>query len=134
MTSAWRVIFWIEVVICAATVASWIVAPSAFLEGVFGLEGADLRHHLLLLTGADVVLCAYVYLYARLLLAKPFPEQAFRFLQEAMAIGDVVMLVLSGVELAYLEADVRLVAAQAFMAALWLTIRVTWLVRSRTVS
>jgi hypothetical protein len=131
MKRGWRIVFWVEVVICAATVLSWALAPEPFLRGVIGIEAPDLRHHLLLLLGANVVFCAYVYLYARLLLERPFPRVAFRRLQEAMALGDVVMLATSAVQCAQLSPDPALMAAQIGMAALWLGIRVTWLVQSR---
>jgi hypothetical protein len=131
VTPRWRVVFWLEVVICAATCASWIALPEPFLRAVFRIEAPDLRHHLLLLLGANVVFCAYVYLYARLLLERPFPRVAFRRLQEAMAVGDVIMLATSAVQCAQISPDPVWMAGQIGMAALWLSIRVTWLVQSR---
>jgi hypothetical protein len=131
MSRTWRAVFWLEVAICAATSLSWIVAPEPFLRGAIGIEAPDLRHHLVLLLGANVVLCAYVYLYARLLLERPFPRAAFRRLQEAMALGDVGMLATSAVQCAQLSPDPWWMAGQIGMAAVWLAIRVLWLVQSR---
>lgn len=131
MTRTWRIVFGVEVMICAATCASWLLAPEPFLRRVIGIDAPDLRHHLLLLMVANVVFCAYVYLYARLLLDQPFARTAFRRLQEAMALGDVVVLATSAVQIAHLTPDPAMMAAQVGMAALWLVIRVTWLVRTR---
>src|SRR6185369_7301041 len=99
---------------------AWIVAPDAFLGGVFGLDGGDARARLLLSMSANVVGCAYVYLYARLLLARPFPHVAFRYLQQAMAIGDVVVLGTSAAEAILITPSATMLVLQIGMAALWL--------------
>lgn len=130
MSGAWRAVFALEIVICAATCVIWTLAPGAFLEGLFGIDPVDARARLLLSMTANVVACAYVYLYARLLFDRPFSLRPFRRLQEAMAIGDVVVLVTSALEAAWLSPQPTLLGAQVGMAAIWLGIRVTWLVRA----
>lgn len=124
-------VFWVEVAICALTVLSWVFAPEPFLRAVVGIDTPDLRHHLLLLLGGNVVFCAYVYLYARLLLDEPFPRLAFRRLQEAMALGDVVILATSVIQCVLLTPDPLWMAGQIGMASLWLVIRMSWLVQTR---
>jgi hypothetical protein len=132
VTRGWYAIFWVEVAICAATALSWIAAPEPFLRAVMGIESPDLRDHMVLLLGANTVLCAYVYLYARLLADRPFNRHAFRRLQEAMALGDVGILVASAVSCAQLSPDPLWMAGQIGMASVWLGIRVAWLVRTRS--
>lgn len=127
MSRRWRAVFALEIALCASSCVVWTVAPGAFLEGVFGFEGTDLRARLLLSMAANVVACAYVYLYARLLFERPFPLRAFRRLQEAMAIGDVVVLATSALEVAWLSPQPALLLTQVVLAAVWLAIRVRWL-------
>lgn len=133
-TPKWRAIFWCEIALCAATCIAWIVAPDAFLTGVFGLDPGDARARLLLAMTANVVGCAYVYLYARLLLGRPFQHVAFRYLQQAMAIGDVVVLGTSAAEAVLLTPSATILALQIGMAALWLGTRLAWLWQTRALA
>ena len=131
LTAGWRKVFWLEVAICVATAVTFLFAPETYLRDFAGFAAPDLRHHLQLLMSANILVCAYGWLYARMLLERPFPFRAFRFLQEAMAIGDVIILILSMVQVVMLEPHLGLWAGQVFMASLWLGIRVYWLVLTR---
>ena len=129
MTSGWRRLFQLEIVICVATALYWILAPRSYLEALFVDPHVDGVTRYLVLQGAGVLLCAWGYLYARLLLQREFSEASFRHLQEAMAIGDVFVLVTSflGWRDSTLAFRTPTFAAQVVMAALWLAIRVVYL-------
>lgn len=129
MSKRWRAVFALEILICLATVLAWVFAPADLLRGLYGLEGAGPWH--LLLQSANVVFCAYVYLYARILFAKEFRPEVFRWLQEAMAIGDVVILATSPLLYRDLQPPLALFAPMVGMAALWLSIRVVYLLTTR---
>jgi hypothetical protein len=129
LSRAWRVIFACEILICLGTVLFWVIGPAEFLRDLYGIEGPGA--YLLLQQSSNVVFCAYVYLYFRLLTAKPFDLRAFRWLQEAMAIGDVLILATSVSQALMLQPKIEMLAAQAGMAALWLTIRLLFLWQSR---
>lgn len=130
LSRAWRTIFGLEILIVAATCLVWLLRPASLLEGLYGLD-ADAGAYLLLQQSSNVVFCAYVFLYLRMLRARPFPALPFRWLQEAMALGDVFMLAQSVAMWRLLDATPLLLVAQAGMATLWLGIRVTYLVTTR---
>lgn len=131
LSRTWNVVFWIEIGICFATCLFWLLAPNDFLQKVYNIQGTEaLRNgHFLLLQGGLVVFCAYVYLYTRLMLARPFPMQSFVYLQEAMALGDVLILILSFMMWKTSKPDPALWSAQVGMASLWLVIRMVFLVQ-----
>jgi hypothetical protein len=126
----WRRLFAFEVLVCLATVLFWLVAPGDYLAGFYGLERGAPAPYLLLQQSSAVVFCAYVYLYAALLRMRPFPMAAFRRLQEAMAIGDVLVLGSAVAAWRQLQPEPALWWAQVGMATLWLTLRVLWLWRT----
>jgi len=79
-----------------------------------------------------VLFCAYVYLYARLLFAKEFSVTSFRYIQEAMLIGDVfiiIMAIIAGVQIP--QVKLGYVAAQIVMAGVWGGLRAAFLICTR---
>lgn len=125
----WRTVFTVEIFVCLATVGFWAVAPQPFLRDLYGLESKGAYH--LLMQSANVIFCVYVYFYTRILTARPFDARAFRWLQEAMAIGDVIILATTPLLVRDVNPPAALVAAQAGMAGLWLSIRLAYLYASR---
>ena len=131
MNRGWRSLFTLEIAICLVTVVLWALAPWDFLSRVYGAPQGSLSHYLLLQQAGTVVFCAYVYLYARMLFTRPFNLVSFRHLQEAMAIGDAILVASAPATYRALHPDGLLFGAQTGTAALWLTIRVVFLLRVR---
>lgn len=129
ISKLWQAIFTAEILVCLGTVGFWVVAPQPFLRDLYGLESRGAYH--LLMQSANVIFCVYVYFYARILTARPFDVRAFRWLQEAMAIGDVIILATTPLLVRDLNPPTALVAAQAGMAGLWLAVRLLYLVTTR---
>lgn len=129
LSKFWRAVFTVEIFVCLGTVGFWAAAPQPFLRDLYDLESEGAYH--LLMQSANVVFCAYVYFYARILFSKPFDVRAFRWLQEAMAIGDVIIVATTPLLVRDLHPPASLVAAQAGMAALWLAIRLGYLIAYR---
>jgi hypothetical protein len=129
MPRLWKIVFRIEIVICLATAAYWAIAPDAYLRALLVDPPASSTTRYLTIQSAGLLACAWGYLYARLLHARPFQAEAFARLQEAMAIGDVIVLVVSLVSSRELRFHESVWAAQIAMAALWLAIRLAYLAR-----
>ena len=129
LTPLWRGIFTLEIFICLSTVLFWVIAPGDYLEGFYGLDADAPGPYFLLQQTGIVVFCVYVYMYTRLIRSKPFNLQAFKYLQEAMAIGDVFIVYAAVASYTQLQPDTTLFATQVGMATLWGVIRVVWLVR-----
>ena len=136
LTPAWKRLFQLEVAICVATAAYGAFAPAAYQRALFADPPAGAHADYLVVQAAGILFCAWGYLYARLLHARPFHEESFRRLQEAMAIGDVIVLAASVAALRNPGLALRPAAiwAQVGMAALWLGLRVAYLARRRPAS
>jgi hypothetical protein len=123
-------VFAVEIPICLATCLLWLLAPGVYLGGLFGRRPYDAADYLLLQQATAVVFSMFVYFYGRVLFGRHVDLRTFRHLQEAMALGDVFVLAATGAAYAYLAPRPELLVGQAAMAALWLGIRVLFLVRS----
>lgn len=125
----WRAVFAAEIPICLGTCLLWLLAPAEYLNGLFGKRPHGVADDLLLQQSTAVVLSMFVYFYARVLLSRRVDLRTFRYLQEAMALGDVFVLGATWTAHAYLTSRADLVFAQTAMAALWLGIRCLFLIR-----
>ena len=130
----WRAVFRLEVPICAATVAYWIVAPEHYAHRMFGDVAFDGGHRYLVLQAASTVLTLLVWFYGRVLFARSIDLRTFRYLQEGMALGDAGILALSAYLAIAGHPDRATLIAQVFMAALWGSIRVVFLATHPTTS
>lgn len=126
----WKRVFQVEVIICVATAAFWFVAPDAYARALFVAPVVSPLSRYLTLQAAGILLCAWGYLYARLLHGRSFSVSAFCRLQEAMAIGDVIVLWSSFSSRNVLSFERQAFVAQIAMAAVWLAIRVGYLASS----
>jgi hypothetical protein len=125
----WRIVFAAELPICLATCLFWLFAPAEYLGGFLGKRPHDLADYLLLQQSTAVVFSMFVYFYGRVLLSRRVDLRTFRYLQEAMALGDVLVLAATWAAHAYLTPRPELLFAQTAMAALWLGVRGVFLVR-----
>ena len=130
VSAGWRALFALEIPICLATVLYWWLGTESYLKTTFGLDAADGVHVALVWQCAVVVGTVFVWFYGRWLLSPEVELRPFRWLQEGMAIGDVLLIVL-GVRLLALPGAARAAAvAQIGMASLWLLVRVVFLFRT----
>lgn len=123
----WRAVFRVEVPICAATVAYWILLPDHYARTLFGDVMPDAGHRYLVLQAASTVGTLLVWFYGRVLFAPSIDLRTFRYLQEGMALGDAGILALSAYVVRVAHPDPGALIAQVLMAALWGTIRVVFL-------
>jgi hypothetical protein len=125
----WRIVFSVEIPICLGTCLLWLLAPAEYLGGLLGKRPHDVADYLLLQQSTAVVFSMFVYFYGRVLLGRRVDLRTFRYLQEAMALGDVIVLVATWAAHAYLAPRPDMLFAQAAMAAVWLGVRVLFLIR-----
>jgi hypothetical protein len=125
----WRIVFAVEIPICLGTCLLWLLAPAQYLGGFLGKRPHDVADYLLLQQSSALVFSMFVYFYGRILLSGRVDVRTFRYLQEAMALGDVIVLATTWAAHAYLAPRPDLLVAQTAMAALWLGIRVLFLIR-----
>jgi hypothetical protein len=119
----WRIVFAVEIPICLGTCLLWLLAPAQYLGGFLGKRPHDVADYLLLQQSTAVVFSMFVYFYGRVLVSRRVDLRTFRYLQQAMALGDVIVLG------ATWAAHADLLFAQTAMAALWLGIRVLFLIQ-----
>jgi hypothetical protein len=129
LPGTWRTVFAIEIPICLGTCLLWLLAPAEYLGGFLGKRPHDVADYLLLQQSTAVVFSMFVYFYGRVLFSRSVDLRTFRHLQEAMALGDVLVLGATWAVHAYLMPRPDLLFAQTAMAALWLGIRVLFLIR-----
>lgn len=124
----WRAVFLIEIPICVATAVYWIFGGAHYVRETWALS-ADAGHLGLLRMQAGVLLSILVWFYGRWLIAGVRDLAAFRFFQEGLALGDVFILVGAAFAVARGEVSSKMGLAQAGPAALWLVVRVVFLLR-----
>ena len=129
LPGTWRIVFAIEIPICLGTCLLWLLAPAEYLGGYLGKRPHDVADYLLLQQSTAVVFSMFVYFYGRVLFGRRVDVRTFRHLQEAMALGDVLVLGATWAAHTYLAPRPDLILAQTAMAALWLGIRVLFLIR-----
>ena len=129
LPGTWRTVFAVEIPICLGTCLLWLLAPAEYLGGFLGKRPHDVADYLLLQQSTAVVFSMFVYFYGRVLFSRRVDLRTFRHLQEAMALGDVLVLGATWAAHAYLMPRPDLLFAQTAMAALWLAIRVLFLIR-----
>lgn len=129
LPGTWRIVFAVEIPICLGTCLLWLLAPAEYLGGFLGKRPHNIGDYLLLQQSTAVVFSMFVYFYGRLLVSSRVDLRTFRYLQEAMALGDVLVLGATWAAHAYLAPRPDLLFAQSAMAALWLGIRVLFLIR-----
>jgi hypothetical protein len=122
-------VFAVEIPICLGTCLLWLLAPAEYLGGFLGRRPHDVADYLLLQQSTAVVFSMFVYFYGRVLFSRRVDLRTFRYLQEAMALGDLIVLGASWAAHAYLTPRPGVLFAQTAMAALWLGIRVLFLIR-----
>ncbi len=126
----WR-LFCVELPIVAGTLAYWLIDPDAFLTGSMGVTDPGPPERYLLTMYAGVVGSLVFWFYARLLLTRPIDLRTFRLFQEALLLGDGLIvgatLWLSG------DVDVQpaMATAQMGMASFWGAVRAVFLARVR---
>lgn len=127
----WWLAFLVELPLVAATVIYWVVAPDGFLTASVGISEPGPPERYLLRLYAGVVGTLVFWFYARVLLSQRIHLPTFRLLQEALLLGDVVIV---GVGLAVwgdLAVEPAMLAAQVGMATFWGSVRVAFLARVR---
>lgn len=129
LPGTWRIVFAVEIPICLGTCLLWLLAPGEYLGGFLGKRPHDVADYLLLQQSTAVVFSMFVYFYGRVLFSRRVDLRTFRHLQEAMALGDVLVLGATWAAHAYLAPRPDLLLGQTTMAALWLGIRVLFLIR-----
>ncbi|MCW2944590.1 MAG: hypothetical protein JWR24_1307 [Actinoallomurus sp.] len=107
----WRIVFAVEIPICLGTCLLWLLAPAEYLGGFLGKRPHDVGDYLLLQQSTAVVFSMFVYFYGRVLVSRRVDLRTFRYLQEAMALGTVLaLLVVTGIPG---RVEVRLVSSPA---------------------
>lgn len=127
----WRRLFLLEVPICALSVLYWVLTPNAALRSIHGVTAPDPVHASLLAQLGFVVLAVFVWFYGRWLLSGRVALRPFRYFQEGASLSDA-LLICAACEGMAAGAILPLPGiAQATMAALWLGIRVVFLLATR---
>ncbi len=125
----WRA-FCVELPLVAGTLVFWIAQPDGFLTQSIGIAEPGPPERYLLQLYAGVVGTLVLWFYGRILLAPRIHLPSFRLLQEALALGDVVIVGL-GISQWGGPAEPGMLAAQIGMASFWGTLRVLFLLRVR---
>ena len=129
VSRAWRRIFAVELPLTLGACAYWAFAPGDHLQAAFGAGAASGPARALLAQLTAVVFSLVVWFYGRWLLsAGPIALRPFRYLQEGFAIGDVALVLLALQQLLKGAGTPAVWIAQAVMAALWLVVRIVFLV------
>lgn len=131
VTRTWRWVFALEIPLTGGAIAYWVSAPGHYLGTTLGMESLNSGHTFLLMSYAATVFSMVVYLYARLLMQMVIELRSFRHYQEALLVGDVLLVsaFIWGIVNGIVPADK---AAPAIgMATLWGSIRGWFLVRVR---
>lgn len=123
----WRAVFRVEIPICAATVAYWLIAPDRYVASLFGDAALGVAGRYLVMQGASVVLTMLVWFYGRVLFAPAIDRRTFCYLQEGLLLGDLGVLALSAYAVRAGHPDAATLVAQVAMATLWGAIRVAFL-------
>lgn len=131
LSRGWRTFFRLELPLCLVTVSYWLVAPEHFLRGLVGPFAFDVAHRYLLLQAAATVTSFLLWFYGRVLFSPRIHLPTFRLLQEAMALGDVGVLAISGYLAFAARPTPSILAGQIALAAFFGGARVVFLVRTR---
>lgn len=149
----WYWVFLIELPICFGTVLFWLIAPGDYVSGFVRnrAQGATYMERALLQQCANVVFCAYCVFYGRMLVStrscagagssaaqpstwcsRAFPHrQAFLWLQQAMGIGDGLMLLQCAYDWGYLDPEPSIIVGQIVMAGGYGLVRLVFLMQQR---
>jgi len=127
----WWLLFCTELPLVAGTLVYWVVAPDAFLTESIGIAAPGAPERYLLHLYGGVVGTLVLWFYGRVLLAPRLHLPTFRRLQEALGIGDVVIVGLGLQAWGALDAAPAMLAAQIGMAGLWGMVRVAFLIKVR---
>ena len=126
----WFYLFSLELPLCLATCAYWVLRPADYARAITGVDVGPAAGALLQ-PAAIVVFCAYFVFYARMLWQRPMVTPAFVWLQQAMALGDVLVLATSALLHHRFHPRPATLAAQVGMASFWLATRLVFLYNSR---
>lgn len=127
ISRTWRWIFFIEVPLCVAVGGFWLLAPEQYLSQAYGVEVGDRAHVGLLRQLAFTVLTILGWFYGRWLLGGPIELRPFRYFQEGLALGDVLIIANAVHAAAVGQLEGKAAVAQIIPAALWLAVRVVFL-------
>jgi hypothetical protein len=107
----------------------WLLAPEQYLSQAYGVTVGDRAHIGLLRQLAFMLLTILGWFYGRWLLSEAVELRPFRYLQEGLALGDVLIIggAIYAATVGQLEAAAAV--AQIIPAALWLAVRVVFLIR-----
>lgn len=125
----WRWLFAVEVPICFATAAWWVLAPGDFLALSFGVAPSP-GAVLLVRQLAGVLFSLLVWTYGRWLFSGRVELRPFRFLQEGLLFGDVFLVLEGLVAFGLPGASPAAALGQIGMAALWGIVRIVFLARN----
>jgi hypothetical protein len=128
----WRRFFLVEIPICFATGAYWLVAPGHYVQQTYGVAAPDAAHEGLTRQLAFVLLTVLVWTYGRWLASGRVELRPFRLLQEGLALGDVLIIAGAAHAASTSAMSPAMALAQSAPAAFWLAVRVVFLVRTQT--
>lgn len=127
----WRRAFFVEVPICVGTAAYWLLAPGDYLSRAYGVAATDPGHVGALRQLAFVLASLLGWTYGRWLTSGVVELRPFRYLQEGLALGDV--LIVGGALFALVRGEMSpaLAAGQMAPASFWLAVRASFLWQTR---
>lgn len=128
MSPAWRRLLSVELPLMLGTVAFAAVAPARFVEAAFGIKAAGEALRPLVYSYCGVVF-TLTWIYARLLFAPRFELASFRRFQEALLVGDVVIVASWSWNIAETGAASAAALGGIGLAAAWGAARVVFLRR-----
>ncbi|HEY0706703.1 MAG TPA: hypothetical protein VGG33_07900 [Polyangia bacterium] len=124
----WRRLFCLEIPLTFGACAYWAFAARTHLEAAFGAGTASGPALALLSQLTAVVFTLVVWFYGRWLFSPgSIALRPFRYLQEGFALGDVALILLALQSLRDRTGESAVWIAQAGMAALWLALRLVFL-------
>ncbi len=116
----WKLFFLAEIPICLITCLYWILFPSDYIQN-FNNSNSSYMEASLLQQCAIVVFCCYVYFYYKLLMMEYVTYhtygQIFIWFQEAMLLGDILVILQSLYVCLFLNYKISILIAQIGMAS-----------------
>lgn len=131
MSWRWKGWFCAEAAVLACLCGGWLAFPGAHLGGLLGVGDSELMARLEQVAAA--ALCAWTWLYLRLVLGK-VETRTFRSVQEALVLANVLLLAASVGIYRELQPDASLFLLHVGVLGTFLGMRMGYLVHTREVA